>query len=105
MVACWLAHVFCHGAETRLVPVRKGSEPERGSKVVGESRGMRGTRSPPREHCGQIFGRQPLVYQDFSRGFQARPVLVYLVDDPAGVFLYPVIFIDMGWRTRMISDT
>lgn len=41
------------------------------------------------------------VYQDFPRGSK----LVYLVDDPAGVFLYPVIFIDMGWRTRTISDT
>lgn len=50
---------------------------------------------------GWIFWRQPFLYQDFSGGSK----LVYLVVDPAGVFLYPVILIDMGWRTRTISDT
>lgn len=43
-------------------------------------------------------------YTDLPRLFWGTK-LVYLVADPAGVFLYLIDIHDLGWRTGTISDT
>lgn len=104
VVACWLAHVFCHGAETRLVPVRRGLRAR--AKVprllLCEARNCGVREARPGNNVVRYSGGSRCL----PRLFWAVSKLVYLVVDPAGVFLYPVmIFIDIGWRTRTISDT